>query len=197
MATQSSESEAEPPKPIVLGTSVSKEPTASVSARKSRKRYVKNLKKVISTKTGTMPDPSQGMATAFVEEALSPGSSSHHSRAAEPNIRLPQPISQLEPSSFIGCTLHGLSKGDPDSLGGSSPSEDGHAPPRVGPSKHRHHAKCSKQSPSSSPSPSSSLDSEGAGGSGGSSSPSDSDSLSSDSSESSSHGHRRYHPKHH
>ena len=176
VAIQSSELEAEPLKPIILGTSVSKEPTASVLAQKSHKCYVKNSKKAMSTKTGTMPDPSQGMATAFVEEALSPGSSSHYSRAAEPNIHLPQPISQLEPSSFIGHTLHGLSKGDPDSLGGSSPSEDGHAPPHMGPLKHCHCAKCSKWSSSSSPSSLSSSDSEGAGGSGGSLSPSDSDS---------------------
>ena len=144
-----------------------------------------------------MPDPLQGMATAFVEEALSPGGSLHHLRAPEPNIHLPQPISQLEPSSFIGRTLYRLSKGDPDSSDSNSLSEGNDAPPCAGPSKpHCHCAKRSKRSFLSSPSSLSSSDSEGAGGPGGSPSPSDSDSSSSDSSESSLHGHCHHHQKH-
>ncbi|KAM5535240.1 hypothetical protein V8D89_011046 [Ganoderma adspersum] len=129
------------------------------------------------------------MATAFVEEALSPGSSTRRSRTAEPNVRLPQPISQLEPSSFVGRTLRGLSKGKPSSSDDSSSSESSDSPPCAGPSKRRRAKRpesSSSSSSSSSKEPSSS----------GRSSSSDSSSSSSGSSRSSAPRHRRHHRKH-
>ncbi|KAI1786252.1 hypothetical protein LXA43DRAFT_898365, partial [Ganoderma leucocontextum] len=64
------------------------------------------------------------MATAIVEEALLPGSSKDHTQPRD-GKRLPQPFSQLEPSSFINRTLRDLpehSDSEDPSYSGSSPS---------------------------------------------------------------------------
>ncbi|KAM5530075.1 hypothetical protein V8D89_016258, partial [Ganoderma adspersum] len=66
------------------------------------------------------------MATAIVEEALQPGSSKDATRPRD-GKRLPQPFSQLEPTSFINRTLRDLpehsDEEDPSySDGSSSPS---------------------------------------------------------------------------
>ena len=192
VAIQSSESEADIPESVNLGTSVSKGPAATFSAKKLHKSNAGKPNKRRSMKTGAaLPDPSQGMATAFIEEALSPGSSACRSRTAEPNVRLPQPISQLEPSSFIGRTLRGLSNSDPSSSDDSSLSESSDDPPYApwaGPSERRHPRRSR-----SNPSCSASL--EEPSGSGGSPSSSDSEESSSSRSGRSSCGRRHQHRK--
>ncbi|KAM5540275.1 hypothetical protein V8D89_006094, partial [Ganoderma adspersum] len=129
------------------------------------------------------------MATAFIEEALSPGSSTHRSRMVEPNVRLPQPILQLEPSSFVGCTLRGLSKGKPSSSDDSSSSESSDSPLRAGPLKQRH-AKRPESSFSSSSS--SSKEPSSSGGLSSSDSSSSSSGSSRSSARSCHHHHRKY-----
>ena len=187
VAIQSPDSEADIPESAILGTSVSKGPPAIFSAKKLHKSGATTPHKKRDTKMGAaLPDPSQGMATAFVEEALSPGSSARRSWTAEPNVRLPQPISQLEPSSFVGRTLRGLSKGDPSSSDSSSSSESSESParaPRAGPSGRRRPRR-SRSNPSCSSS------SGEPNGSGGSPSSSDSESSSSSGSGRSSRGRR-------
>ncbi len=98
--------------------SISKALKASRKHSKHKSRAKKAKQKAAPASHFT--DPSQGMATAIVEKALQPGRSNPGIRPSD-GRRLPQPISQLEPTSFINRTLRHMSDG-PDNKGSPSSS---------------------------------------------------------------------------